>query len=164
MTTTVHDISTQLDGLPGRMASAIREQMALERAVEQEWLRGIKYMRVAAGYPTLPTSIEVPGPDQGNAWNVKLFTCTLSAADSVGIYVGTGQGGDVASPRLVGYIPPVSVTAPNQGLGVFSWSSDQLILFPGEGLFAVTTGTGHFSTSFVCAVQVPQEELGKVLY
>lgn len=139
----------------------VRRVQAATQAEVMEYARGIKYMRLAVTL-TAASSQSLPGPDQGYAWDLKLVSVKLSASDSLAVYVADGTSGDAASARLIGYAAAPGA-APAQPVAVVTWSSHQVVMFPGEGLFVATSGTGNITRAMVAAVQVPAEMLGKIL-
>lgn len=115
--------------------------------------RGVKWMRVAVSDPAAPTKETIPGPETGYIWKLRRISAVLSAADSVSAYIGDGTG-----PRLIAFTPSVS----GQTAYVLTFGPEE-ILIGGESLYLTTSGTGHFSTYYVSAWQVPEEMQWKLL-
>lgn len=122
-----------------------------------EWFHelasGVRWMRYVQNLPATPTAYTAPGPELGFAWSVKMISTTLTAADSLAAYLGEGPNN-----RLIGFTPTAT-----QPLQVLTFSSNQVIALGGEQIYLTTTGTGHLTTVMLAAVQVPQEQLAKLL-
>jgi hypothetical protein len=129
------------------------EQRAIARERELEYARGIKWMRIAASDPASPTNETIYGPDLGYVWKLRRFAATLTAADSVAVYVG-----DTAGNRLIAFTPSVAA----QTSYVIGFSPEELLI-GGESVYVTTTGTGHFSNYYLSAWQVPEEMAWKLL-
>jgi len=144
-----------------RQVAEITQQQAIERAREMERIRGIKDMvyRVPP-FPTA-TSLVIRGQnipvDQGYSWNLKMITGVLSASDSVAAFMGEDANG-----YLIGYVPAPGA-APAQNVFQMTWTSSQKVLKAGESIFLRTSGTGNLSNVTVFGVQIPAEELGKII-
>ena len=146
------DIKEAIDSLPDRMA-------ARDDAFIRDLVRGVKYVRQAGSVAGQVTHTTWPGPDSGFAWDLKIVSVTLDAVDSLAAYVGEG-----ANARLIGYSNPGTATASaGQAVQVITWSGHQAIIYPDEGLYLTTSGTGNILTVMAASVQVPAEMLGKVL-
>lgn len=131
------------------------EMKELRHRFDEMWrqeVRGIKWMEQAFALPSTPTSYTIEGPEQGFAWSVKIFSTVLTGADTMSIY--KGESGKT--------IAPVAVLGSNT-TQVATWTSNTLILRPGEVITAVTSGAFRLSTVYVSAVQVPAERLGILL-
>lgn len=138
-------------------------QFLIEMRRDQERLRGVKAMRLKL-LPPVPTTLVIDGPAPGWAWCVMGVTCVLTGADSVAIYQGSGTAADAAAQLApLGYIPPVSSTAPAQAVGSYTWAKGAAVLFNGEGLYLATSGAFRFTQVTVAAIQCPAEEIGKLL-
>jgi hypothetical protein len=116
--------------------------------------RGVKWVRIAVNDPLVPHNETIYGPEAGYVWKLSRFTATLSAADSIALYVG-----DSANNRLIGFTPSVT----GQTLYVIGFSGPSEVLLGGETLYAATSGTGRFSQYYLSAWQVPEEMQWKLL-
>lgn len=139
---------------------AIHAQIAADAATRAA-ARGIKDMREVLPLPGVPTAVALPPPDQGFAWNLKLITGRLTGIDSVAAYIANDVS-EVPNNRLIGYAPPPGA-APNQNVFVISWSSNQGLLKPGEGVVLQTSGAFRFSGVMLFAFQVPAEMVAKII-
>jgi hypothetical protein len=134
----------------GYIREAWRDQ---EDARELELARGVKWMRKGVSNPGTASTLKISGPDPGFTWRLNLLTVTLTAADSVTVYIG-----DAVTNRLVGYAPSVT----GQTVYVLTGLEKEL-LYDSEGLYVATTGTGDFTQHYLSAWQVPAEQLWKLL-
>lgn len=159
----VNDYLAQLATYAEQQAQA-QAQYLIEMRRSQERLRGVKSVRQKFLIPSVPITFSIEGPTPGWAWSLMSVTVTLTGADSVAIYAGDGLGGDAASTSApIGYIPPVSAAAPAQPIGQASWAKGAAVIFNGEGLFLATSGAFRFTQVTLSAIQVPAEEIGKML-
>jgi hypothetical protein len=148
----LQDIQSRLDAVQGI------QQAEIERVREQERLRGVKYIR-REGYPGV-NQISIPDfPEPGYAWNLKLISVQLSATSAFDVYIGdqTTVTGLVNRRQIFN-----ALTNTQQ---VMTWTSDQVIIFNGDriNLDAVAAAV-TITEYFLCAIQVPEEMLGKVLF
>jgi len=93
------------------------------------------------------SSLQLPGPESGWAWSVKMVSAALSAAAVLSVWWD-------AQMTLPAAPPAASATS-----GVISWGSDSLVLKPGRALYA-STSTGTITSVLVAAWQIPAERLG----
>ena len=134
----------------------IREDLAAsldER--ERSRARGFKPVRIAQpGNGTLTQFLGNFGPEQGYVWNLKLLSVQLAATGTVLAYLASSAPSTGATPgRLIGNFG----NATGVGL-VEKWSSSQILMQPGEGLYLVATGSGaNLSEIFLTAAEVPAE-------
>lgn len=122
--------------------------------------RGFKPIRVAEpGNGTLTQFLGNYGPEQGYVWNLKLISVQLASTGTVLAYLATSAPSTGATPaRLIGNFGNVTGT----GL-VEKWSSSQIIMQPGEGIYLVSTGAGaNLNSIFVAAAEMPAEMVFKV--
>lgn len=112
---------------------------------------GVKWTRYVQNLPGLPVTYQVPGPELGFTWDVRMISSTLTASDTLAAYVG-----ESANNRLVASNPAAT-------LQVVALPSRSVIVTGGEGLFLATGGTGHLTNLMVAVVQVPSEMVGKLL-
>jgi len=98
------------------------------------------------------------GPEQGYVWNLKLLSVQLAATGTLLAYLASSAPSTSATPgRLIGNFGNAT------GLGqVEKWSSSQVLMQPGEGIYLVATGSGaNLSQVFLTAAEVPAEMVFK---
>jgi hypothetical protein len=135
--------------------SELDESLARHAGLLYDYAKGLKWIRrpvnlagAASGY--------LAGPRPGYGWMVTLAGLLVTAGSAAGqleLWIG-GSG-----------MLPVAVTpvaASYAGPAVVTWSSRQLILNPGEELYAATT-TGTLGAGHVQAVEAPAEQVYKLI-
>lgn len=126
----------------------------------RDQVAGFKYLRqtVTAATPATST-IQLPFPEPGYMWDVRLISGTLSASDSVAAYIG-----DTATnnPRLIGYAGAPGA-APAQFKFVINPASHSALINAGEGIFLATSGTGNITLAMVGYIEFPSEKVGVLL-
>ena len=143
------------DAVDGRMQAFYREQRAIEDARERARARGMKRMEILV--PVSPaannifigqavTANEGNGPEQGYVWSVRMVSITLSGTGTLTVYKSSSS----ADTRR-----PVWYSGTGQPVQVALWSSDQLRLRSGEGLYIV--GSTTLTYVFVSAWEVIAE-------
>ncbi|MDA8319073.1 MAG: hypothetical protein M0030_04555 [Actinomycetota bacterium] len=157
--------AAQLAELDGKMLDVhefIRVQKETQ-AAEMEWLKGVSAQRREA-FPAVNQFQWNIGPAQGYAWDLKIVSVQLSAPVSqVGIYIGEqltlGTTPGLTAKRQIGLW-----TLSNWSQALFTWSSHQVIMFPGEVLTIDATASGVLiNECFAMATEVPAEQIGKLL-
>jgi hypothetical protein len=122
--------------------------------------RGFKPVRYAQpGNGTLTQFFGNFGPEQGYVWNLKLLSVQLASSGTVLAYLASSAPSTGATPaRLIANFGNVA------GLGlVEKWSSSQIIMQPGEGIYLVALGSGaNISEVFLAAAEMPAEMVFKV--
>jgi len=143
-----------------RQMAEATEQMQVERARVLERVRGIKDMTYRIPPFTAATSLTIQGinipVDQGFSLNLKMITGKLSAADTVVAYLGESNTGVVIG----------AATGIGSGANLvflITWTSSQKVLKAGESVFLQAAGAGNLSDVTVMGVQVPAEEIGKII-
>ncbi len=138
-----------------RMMAFYREQRAIEDARDRERAKGMKRMEILV--PVSPaannifigqtvTANEGNGPELGYVWSVRMVSITLSGTGTLTVYKSSSS----ADTRR-----PVWYSGTGQPVQVALWSSDQLRLRPGEGLYIV--GSTTMTYVFVSAWEVIAE-------
>jgi hypothetical protein len=139
------------------MKRAYREEQS---ARDREEARTIKRMEVAIPLNTTPTSVFTQGPDQGYIWNLKLFSSTLTGADTVQLYKASADKSGIAfeaqKNRLIGAVT-TATTFPT-----VTWSSSQTYIRWGEAVYAETSGSFRFTNYYIVAEQVMAEREARV--
>lgn len=120
--------------------------------------RGFKPIRMAVpGNGTL-TQFVPNGPEQGYVWNLKLLTVQLAATGTVQAFLASSAPATGSLPARL--ITDFGVTGTSQ---VEKWSSSQVLLMPGEGLYLSVTGSGaNLNEIFYTAVEAPAEMVYKL--
>jgi len=149
----------QLQGIQSRLGDIreFQEQAKIERTREQEFARGIKINRnwvtvtSAAGAPV--TVATLAGPDQGFAWCLLSVSAFLSAAGTMVV-----SAGESLSQRILG------IGSANSSFCVCSLPKPAGLLMPGEPYtVGPSNGTSTFSQVFTVALQVPAEQIFKLV-
>ena len=127
----------------------------------RDQVAGFKYLRqtVTAPAGAAAATIQLPFPEPGYMWDVRLISGTLSANDSVAAYIG-----DTATnnPRLIGYAAAPGA-APAQFKFVINPASHSALTNAGEGIFLSTSGTGNITLAMVGYIEFPAEKVGVLL-
>lgn len=137
------------------------EQREIESARERERLRSMK--RVELFIPVSPaannvfigqtvTANEGNGPELGYVWSVRMVSITLSGTGTLTVYKSSSS----ADTRR-----PVWYAGTGQPVQVALWSSDQLRIRPGEGLYIV--GSTTLTAVFMSAWQIAAEREGELV-
>ena len=135
--------------------AAVRDVAALENARERELARTMKRMEILV--PVSPaannifigqtvTANEGNGPELGYIWSVRMVSITLSGTGTLTVYKSSSN----TDTRR-----PVFYSGTGQPVQVATWSSDQLRLRPGEGLYIV--GSTTLTYVFMSAWEVASE-------
>ena len=143
------------------LRSIWEEQRQIESARERERLRSMK--RIELFIPVSPaannvfigqtvTANEGNGPELGYIWSVRMVSITLSGTGTLTVYKSSSS----ADTRR-----PVWYAGTGQPVQVALWSSDQLRLRPGEGLYIV--GSTTLTAVFMSAWQVAAEREGELV-
>lgn len=124
----------------------------IDHGLEQwrQYAYGLKYMR--RKFVLGAASGGVDGPRQGFAWMLTLASVNVSAAATVGVYLGDDTSYPLAAP----------VTTTAAGPVVFGWSSRQVILMPGERVY-LTSSAGVIGRGLIAAVEAPSDEIYKLI-
>lgn len=130
-------------------------QAQREEAKQRAMWRTVKRVEIALPVTGSPTHIFTDGPSEGYIWNVKLFSATLTGADTGQVYKASSDStsltaGDRQRSRLFGSW--ASTTFP-----VITWSSSQFYLKHGEGLYIETSGAFRFTNYFIAAEESSAE-------
>ncbi len=143
---------------------ALREAQARAQVDLREYARGLKPIRFEE-FPKLNQATLVSGPEQGFVWDLKLLSLQMSAPTSqAGVYIGDQPSlgttpGTVPARRMIGLW-----TASNWSQALFTWSSHQVIMQPGDQLVVDCVAAGVLANEvFGIAVAVPAEMIGKIL-
>jgi hypothetical protein len=136
----------------------LRESLGHHFSAEiKEWYRGVDFLSFA-GPANGASSVQIPGPDQGYTWSVKLLSVigNSSSADTVAVALK-----DTGTSSIVGVSVP-TITAQNFP-SVFMWSSNQLVIKDGRAI-TVTGLFGHttFDSYLLMVEQVPTVMQGKL--
>ncbi len=155
-------VGGRLDRIHGKLEEI--EQRQIEHWRELELVRGVKLIRFEE-FPKANQALLVSAPEQGYAWDLKLLSIEMSAPTSqAGVYIGDQQTlgttpGTVPARRLIGLW-----TVSNWSQALFTWSSHQAILMPGDTLTVDCVAAGVLANEvYGIAVEVPAEMLGKLL-
>jgi hypothetical protein len=150
-------IGTRIDGINSRL-DELRRQNDADLTLRAS-VRGIKYLRQAVVPATAGITLQLPAPNQGWMWDIRLISGTLSANDSVAAYIG-----DTATnnPRLIGYAAPPGAS-PAQNKFIINPASHSALVNPGEPLFLSTSGTGNITLAMVGYIEFPAERVGVIL-
>jgi len=140
-----------------RARAFAREQQAIADARERDRVRTIKPVRAAGPSAAKAASFFIPGPDSGYMWNVKLISVQVDAADTVQAFITTAAPATGATPRSL--ISNFGASATSQ---VITFSSDQILLNPDEGLW-LTAAAHNITAYFITAVEVMAERIAEVL-
>lgn len=143
------------DAVEARMRAFYRQQAEIESARERERARGMKRMEIYVPVSPAANNIfigqtvaanEGNGPELGYVWSVRMVSITLSGTGTLTVYKSSTN----ADTRR-----PVWYSGTGQPVQVALWSSDQLRLRPGEGLYIV--GSTTLTQVFVAAWEVIAE-------
>ncbi len=143
------------------LRSIWEEQRQIESARERERLRTMK--RVELFVPISPaannifigqtiTANEGNGPELGYVWSVRMVSITLSGTGTLTVYKSSSSG-DTRRP--------VWYSGTGQPVQVALWSSDQLRIRPGEGLYLV--GSTTLAGVFMSAWEIAAEREGELV-
>jgi hypothetical protein len=132
-------------------------QQAIADARERERARTIKPVRASGPSAAKAASFFIPGPDSGYMWNVKLISVQLDSADTVQAFIATAAPGTGATPRSL-----ISKFGASDTTQVVTFSSDQILLNPDEGLW-LTAAAHSITAYFVTAIEVMAERIAEVL-
>lgn len=145
------DFGTELDILT---QGELDESLSRAADTWYQRARGIRYVRRTSTPGA--ASVLVPGPQQGFAWDLKLIGAVFSAADSLEVFLGESQ-----QYPLYGGTPGDAGTATT--VDAATWSSQQVILKPGEVLTVAATAGKTITSLIVAAIELPAERLGVIL-
>ena len=152
----------RLDRLNDRLEAMHQAQVEQDR--EMERVRGIKPVRFEE-FPKLNQATLVSGPEQGWVWDLKLLSLQMSAPTSqAGVYIGDQPTlgttpGTVPARRMI-WLWTVS----NWSQALYTWSSHQVLLQPGDQLVVDCVAAGVLANEvFGIAVAIPAEMVGKLL-
>ncbi len=155
---TAEEIGTTVDA---RMRAFWEQQREIESARERERLTGFKRMEILVPVSPAANNIFIGqsvtanignGPEQGCVWSVRMVSITLSGTGTLTVYKSSSS----ADTRR-----PVWYAGTGQPVQVALWSSDQLRLRNGEGLYIV--GSTTLTSVFISAWQVPAEREGELV-
>ncbi len=155
---TADEIGSMMDG---RLHEFYERQREIESARERERLKGFK--RIEVFIPVSPAANNVfigqtvaanvgNGPELGFVWSVRMVSITLSGTGTLTVYKSSTS----ADTRR-----PVWYSGTGQPVQVALWSSDQLRIRPGEGLYIV--GSTTLTAVFMSAWEVPAEREGELV-
>ena len=135
--------------------------VATALATARELSRGIKPIRLS--YAPSPTvkSLLIDPPEQGYVYDVKMITGQLDGADSVSAWVANDTSETLT--RVLGYTGQPTGTA-LQNLFQLTWSSEQGLLRPGEGVVIKTSGAQKFVYVTFWGVSVPAELVARLIW
>lgn len=117
----------------------------------RKYAEGLKAVRFAGVLSSTAGGV-LPGPRQGYTWMVTLVSVEASAAATVTVALGEDGTYAMASP----------VTLAAAGPAVFSWSSRQVILRPGEVL-QVAASAGTLGRYLIAGVEAKAEQVFKLV-
>lgn len=128
-------------------------------ATARELSRGIKPVRLS--YVTSGSSFLFDPPEQGYAYDLKMITGGLTGADSVAAWIANDTSETLT--RLLGYVGQPT-GAQLQNLFQMTWSSEQGLLRPGEGVVVKTSGSKNFTNLTLFAISVPAELVARLIW
>lgn len=149
------------DVVGAQLAEFYSRQREIESARERERLRGFKRMEILVPVSPAANNIFIGqsvtanignGPEQGYVWSVRMVSITLSGTGTLTVYKSSSS----ADTRR-----PVWYAGTGQPVQVALWSSDQLRLRHGEGLYIV--GSTTLTSVFISAWEVPAEREGELV-
>ncbi len=139
-------------------------QAQVEQYREMERVRGVKPVRFEE-FPGKNQAALNSTPEQGWVWDLKLLSIEMSAPTSqAGVYIGEQPTlgttpGTVPAKRLIGLW-----TVSNWSQALFTWSSHQVLLQPGDLITVDCVAAGVLANEvFGMAVAIPAEMVGKLL-
>ena len=142
-----------------RMAEISAHVTAL--ATARELSRGIKPVRLSYAPATAATTLLFDPPEQGYVYDVKMINGQLSGADSVAAWIANDPPETLT--RLLGYVSQPT-GAQLQNLFQMTWSSEQGLLRPGEGVVIKTSGSKNITSAMMIAVSVPAELVARLIW
>ncbi len=155
-------VGGRLDAIHDRLEEM--RQAQIEQAREMERVRGVKPIRFEE-FPGLNQAVLKSGPEQGWVWDLKLLSLEMSAPTSqAGVYIGEQPTlgttpGTVPAKRMIGLW-----TVSNWSQALFTWSSHQVLLQPGDVITVDCVAAGVLANEvFGMAVAIPAEMVGKLL-
>lgn len=151
---TTDEIGAEVDQ---RWRAFYDRQQAIADARERERVRTIKPVRAAGPSGAKAQSFFIPGPDSGYMWNVKLISVQVDSADTVQAFIATAAPATGATPRSL--ISNFGASATSQ---VVTFSSDQILLNPDEGLW-LNAAAHNITAYYITAIEVMAERISEVL-
>lgn len=130
-------------------------------ATARELSRGIKPVRLSYTPVTAAATLLFDPPEQGYAYDLKMITGSLSGADSVAAWIANDPTETLT--RLLGYQAQPTGTA-LQNLFQMTWSSEQGLLRPGEGVVIKTSGSKNITQATLYAISVPAELVARLIW
>jgi len=119
-------------------------------AAERSRVRGIDYMEQNGNGDGVAT-VQIPGPESGYAWSVKVISFVVSAPATVNVYISESTTTAPVGTAILAAAGPA----------IFTFTSNIVVVRDGR-VITLTTSAGGITAWKVLAKQVPNEMVGKL--